>query len=70
MKCPCCGENNTSVTSHGKTMKYSYIRYRKCNSCGHKFKTVEYYQPDLPTNVAGRIIGNRKSVLPTEDSQV
>lgn len=60
MWCPNCGKDNNVVDGHGKAKQFSYIRKRKCLSCGHKFRTVEYYQPDLPTNVYGRIIGNRK----------
>ena len=45
MKCPRCGLLNTSVYS-GKDIVYKsgtvvYKRYRRCGSCGYKFRTIE-----------------------------
>jgi len=40
MKCPKCGSNIARVTTvfHKSTRTY---RYRQCNKCNYKFKTVE-----------------------------
>lgn len=40
MKCPKCQRNNDKVY-RGYDKDYSHIRYRKCLSCGYRFKSVE-----------------------------
>ena len=43
MKCPKCQRNNDRVygTENAKNTRYQRIRYRKCLSCGYRYKTVE-----------------------------
>ena len=43
MKCPKCQDNNDRVygTEIARNTRYQRIRYRRCLSCGFKFKTVE-----------------------------
>ena len=48
MKCPVCGIDNTTVSSGHHTEKGNYQRYKRCNNCGHRFKTIEYYVPNVP----------------------
>ena len=44
MNCPHCGKDNTRVYGGKETAFGSYERYRKCLSCGIKFKTIEIYR--------------------------
>ena len=44
MNCPYCGTDNNSVTGHyrrGNTDRNEIRRYRKCDTCGASFVTVE-----------------------------
>ena len=53
MHCVKCGHNKTRVYA-GETRNGISIRYRKCVSCGTKFKTkevvVDYEQRDFDKN--------------------
>lgn len=42
MTCPVCGGNDLKVTDVRDRDCESIYRRRKCQSCGHKFSTVEY----------------------------
>ena len=43
MNCPKCKKSNDRVygTEKAKNSRFTRIRYRKCLSCGYRFKTVE-----------------------------
>lgn len=59
MKCPFCHEDKNKVTGRGEVTQYSHTRYRRCLNCGKRFKTVEYFQPDFPKTIDGRIVRRR-----------
>lgn len=44
MRCPRCKQDNNTVYD-GKQAERVYKRRRKCNVCGYRFKTIEYYSP-------------------------
>ena len=43
MKCPMCKSLNNYVYGGKYTDCGNYMRYRRCDDCGHKFHTIEYY---------------------------
>ena len=45
MRCPRCGSVNLTVTDV-RQRRTGWIRMRKCNECGLKFKTAEVVEDD------------------------
>lgn len=45
MKCPKCMKNTTEVYGGRNADSGSYMRYRRCVTCGLHFKTYEFYKP-------------------------
>lgn len=45
MRCPRCGSVNLTVTDT-RQRRAGWIRMRKCNKCGLKFKTAEVVEDD------------------------
>ena len=42
INCPSCNGIQTAfIRGHFRENAEGYVRYRKCNECGHDFKTVE-----------------------------
>ena len=47
MNCPKCGGTNIGVKVSRKRKRINgWVRFRRCNSCGHVFKTIERYSYD------------------------
>ena len=49
MRCPRCKQDDNTVY-YCKQLEKVYKRHRKCNVCGCRFKTVEYYSPHASKN--------------------
>ena len=48
MICPKCGADNNWVYDSFDTRAGNRRRYRRCNVCDWKFRTIEYYVKDAP----------------------
>lgn len=67
MTCPKCNTDNTRVYGDRETERGNRRRYRKCLTCGHRFKTIEYYVPDVyarrPRRISTNDLGDYPEVI-------
>lgn len=42
MNCPKCNSENIKVRDTRQTAQGNTRRYRECEDCGHRFKTIKY----------------------------